>query len=124
MYEKDEEKVIELYRNFYKALKPGGYIIFLATPNINSWTYKIFNDLPALNSKLNYFIPSDISLSNILKNHNFEILKIDFPYLYSPYSSILSDYFAFLKKVIFRSSKQPKAFPKNMMNLIAKKSNL
>jgi len=104
----------------WKALKDGGVIIFLATPNANSIVYKIFNTLPALCPELNFYIPSDISLTNILKNFDFKLLKIDYPYMNSPYANFVPDHINFVKSVILR--REPKfPFWKNMMNLIAQK---
>ena len=104
----------------YSALKKGGYIVFLATPNANSICYKIFNTSPLLYETRNFFIPSDITLSNILKMNNFKNIEIEFPYLNSPYSNLFLDHFNFLRCFFF--SKKP-SFPfwKNMMNVVARK---
>ena len=45
-----------------KRLKKNGYLVFLATPNINSPYYAINKTLPALVSNLNFWNPSDIEL--------------------------------------------------------------
>lgn len=104
----------------YKALKNGGHIVFLATPNANSIVYKLFNTLPALDPKLNFYIPSDITLSNILQNFNFEVIKIARPYLGSPYANPLKDHIRFMNCLLTQS--KPKfAFWGSMMNLIAMK---
>lgn len=104
----------------YSALKKGGHIVFLATPNANSLVNKIFNTLPALDPKLNFYIPLDINLCKILENCGFEIKEINYPYLISPYSNFITDhvklflYFLFNKKPDF-------AFWRNMMNIVAVK---
>lgn len=104
----------------YSALKKGGFIVFLATPNANSLVYKFFNTLPALDPKYNFYVPSDISLGNVLKNFDFELICIDKPYINSPYSKPLLDHFNFLKCLMFgRSPDFP--FWGNMMNMIAVK---
>ena len=107
-------------QNAYKALKPGGYIVFLATPNMNSIYYKFFNNLPMLSKELNFFIPSDIVLSNVLTNIGFSYVQIEKPYLSSPYASYFLDHIKFFKKSIFRTSDKF-AFWGNSMNLIGRK---
>jgi SAM-dependent methyltransferase len=104
----------------YESLREGGLIVFLATPNMNSLYYKCFNTLPMLDDPRNFYIPSDKTLSNSLVNFGFDILEIDKPYLNSPYSSITSDHFKFIKKFIFRTNDKF-AFWNNSMNLIARK---
>lgn len=106
--------------NAFRALKSGGVAAFLATPNANSIVYKLFNDLPALDSKLNFYIPSDRSLSAVLENAGFQIAAIEFPYLASPYARPLLDHARFLATLVSR--RQPRfAFWRSMMNLIAVK---
>ena len=104
----------------FNSLRSGGFIIFLATPNANSLVYKFFNTLPALDPKLNFYIPSDITLKNVLENFDFEVIETQYPYIDSPYANLISDHFNFLKSVLFK--KDPKfAFWKSMMNIIARK---
>ena len=105
----------------YKALKKNGYILFLATPNINSIYYQKFKTLPFLEESLNYYLPSDTSLSMNLKNAGFEIINIHFPYIDTPYTSIVSDHLKFIKKLFFGGADK---FPfwKSMMWVIARKS--
>jgi SAM-dependent methyltransferase len=103
----------------YDCLKPGGYIIFLATPNTNSIYYKIWKTLPALDSPRNFYIPSDIDLINVLTNIGFEFKDIRYPYLEGPYSNVLLDHFKFLLK--FFGFKVSFAFWHNMMELIFRK---
>lgn len=104
----------------YNSLKPGGHLVFLATPNSNSIVYKIFNDLPALDPPRNFFIPSDKTLINVCQNVGFKLLEIEYPYLNSPYSNIIKDHLMFLK-TIFSSRKVDFPFWKNMMNVVFKK---
>jgi SAM-dependent methyltransferase len=104
----------------YNSLKPGGHLVFLATPNSNSIVYKLFNDLPALDPPRNFFIPSDKTLINVCQNVGFKLLEIDYPYLNSPYSNIIKDHLMFLI-TIFSSRKVDFPFWKNMMNVVFKK---
>lgn len=106
--------------NAYYSLKKGGYIVFLATPNMGSIYYKVFNTLPAIDGPLNFYIPSDITLSNALNNFKFDVLEIEKPYLDSPYSNFMSDHLKFIKKLLFRTNDKF-AFWGNMMNIIARK---
>lgn len=106
-------------RSFH-ALKKGGYIVFLATPNANSIYYKLFNTLPLLAPSLNFFIPSDIVLSNALKNFGFETCAVEYPYRMSPYADLWSDHFKFIKKLLLRTDDRF-AFWRSSMNLIARK---
>ena len=104
----------------YKSLKPGGFIVFLATPNMNSIFYKCFNDLPFLKDELNFYIPSDKTLSNVLINLNYNIVEIDKPYLMPPYANFISDHYKFIKKLLFRTN-DVFAFWGSSMNMIAQK---
>ena len=111
----------------YNTLKKGGRLAILATPNINSIYYKLFNDLPALDSKRNFYLPSIESINNIMKIIGFEQEKVEFPYLKSPYSNVYSDFYIFFKKLIkklFLNNVEDNdncSFPGNMMNIIYKK---
>ena len=104
----------------YESLKPGGMIVFIATPNSNSLVYKLTNTLPVLYPELNFYIPSDITLINACQNFGFEFLELRKPYLKSPYSNFLLDHIKFLIMVIFK--KKPNfPFWGNMMDLILRK---
>ncbi len=100
------------------ALRPGGFIIFLATPNANSIYYRLWNTLPCLDNPRNFYIPSDVTLTNALRNFGFEIVDISFPYLTSPYASPLHDHWKFLLKLFGIQTKFP--FWRNMMHIIAR----
>lgn len=104
----------------FESLKSGGAVVFLATPNANSIFYKLFNTLPPLAPELNFYIPSDITLSNALRNFGFEIKDIQYPYIDSPYRNLISDHMKFLMRLIFRTNDKF-AFYRSMMNLIAVK---
>lgn len=119
-YIKDPFTSLELA---FKALKPGGHIVFLATPNSNSLYYRLFKTLPFLEENLNFYIPSDISLKMNLVNVGLKIKRIDYPYLSSPYSKFLSDHANFLLKLILKKRVH---FPfwKNMIWVIAKKPEI
>ena len=102
------------------ALKKGGYLFFICTPNANSICYKIFNTLPFLQPEINYYIPSETTLINACENFNFTLLKIEKPYWDSPYRSFVKDMIVFLLRII-KVIKNPRyrfSFPGNMMNIV------
>ncbi len=104
----------------HKALKKGGAVVFLATPNANSIVYKLFNTLPALDPILNFYVPSDVTLGDVLRNYEFTVVDIEYPYLGSPYAQPVADHLNFFKTLATR--KKPRfAFWRNMMNVIARK---
>ncbi len=102
------------------SLKKGGYVFFLATPNINSLHYKFFNDLPALDAKRNFYLPSKSSIINLMKIYNFKLIDSEYPYLDSGYDKPLINFLCFFLK-IFGLYKKNIPFPGNMMNLVFKK---
>lgn len=104
----------------YDALKPGGFIAFLATPNANSPSYKLFNTLPMLDASLNFYIPSDITLTNALVNFGFEIVEVEYPYLGGPYCNLVMDHLKFVKRC-FWGGNVKFAFWRNLMNVVARK---
>ena len=104
----------------YKSLKKGGLVFFLATPNTNSLHYKLFEDLPALDDKRNFYLPSKRSLINLMKVYNFKFINYEYPYLNSGYDRPLINLFCFFIKT-FGLYKKNIPFPGNMMNLVFKK---
>ena len=108
-----------ILQKIQSVLKSKGYLIFLATPNSNSFYYKLWGELPALDSELNFLIPSDIMLKNALQNMGFEFIEARYPYFKSPYSNFLTDHFKFVLKLF--GYKTSFAFHKNMMDLVFKK---
>lgn len=113
-----------MIRKTHEALKKDGYIIFLATPNIESILYKLKNTLPVFYNYEDtiYYRPSFQALTNLLKNYNFEVIEVNFPYINTPYSDFAGDHFKFLKN-IFSKNFYPHPFWGSMMNIIAKKTS-
>ena len=107
----------------YLALQPNGYLAFFATPNANSLYYKLWNSLPALDDPRNFYIPSDITLKNALKNIGFEIIECRYPYWNGPYASPAMDHIKFAGRLtgLYRG-KFP--FWRNMMDLIFRKPDM
>lgn len=106
--------------NAYKSLKPGGFIVFLMTPNADSISYKLFGHLPLLDPDRNFWTPSASTLSTNLTNLGFVIKYIGKPYWRSPYRSLIADHFKFVLCVLRLRSKGG-AFWGNAMELVAQK---
>jgi 2-polyprenyl-3-methyl-5-hydroxy-6-metoxy-1,4-benzoquinol methylase len=105
------------------ALTKDGYIFFLATPNIHSLYYKLWNTLPALGEEVNFYLPSDRNLTAVMKIVGFQRMDIEYPYLKSPYASFLKDHLLFFIN-LFSFNKFQFKFPfwRSMMNISFKKN--
>lgn len=103
----------------YYWLKNGGGLIFLATPNINSIYYKLFNILPALDSARNFLLPSDLILRQILENFQFKIKGFEYPYRNTPYASPFQDWCLFILKLAGIKRKAQFPFYRNMLECYA-----
>jgi SAM-dependent methyltransferase len=112
----------QMIKSAHKSLKNGGYIIFLATPNSNSILYRIKQDLPFLDWSLNFYIPGEKELTNVLENFGFEIKKVEFPYWKTPYRNFIKDHFKFILNLFSRKFYKH-AFWGSSMNIAAKKIN-
>lgn len=105
----------------YYWLKKGGTIVFLATPNINSPVFRLFNDLPMIDERLNFLLPSDKILRQILTNFGFSNIKFIYPYLGTPYANPLKDIWSFILRLARIKKKTNFPFYKNMLECYAKK---
>lgn len=105
----------------YYWLRSNGGVVFLVTPNANSVYYKLFNTLPLLSNSRNFFIPSDITLKNILTNFGFKIKAVEYPYLKTPYARPVKDLFYFILKVLRIKKDAKVSFYKNIMEVYAEK---
>jgi SAM-dependent methyltransferase len=95
----------------FRALRPGGYIVFLATPNINSPFYRLKKTLPFLDAPRNFYMPDDISLRQSLTNFGFVVRETRYPYLHTPYARPVRDHWRFLRNLLSpRSTVIPHAF--------------
>lgn len=101
-------------------LKKGGMLIFLATPNTNSIVYKLFNNLPMLNRNLNFLLPSDKMLEQILTNNGFNIVAFEYPYKNTPYAHRIKDILSFILKLLRIKKKIDFPFYGNVMECYAK----
>jgi hypothetical protein len=102
-----------------RLLAPGGYLIFLSTPNSNSLYYRRFKTLPFLTPHLNFLIPSDIMIKDALQNFGLEVVKIHYPYLEGPYARPLRDHFLYFLSFFGIRSKFP--FWRSAMEIFARK---
>jgi SAM-dependent methyltransferase len=110
----------EMIKSSYKALKRGGYLIFLATPNTDSILYKIKKDLAFLDDALNFYIPGKKSFLNALKNFGFKIQRVETPYYNTPYRNFFQDHLKFFINLLSNKFyKHP--FWGSSMNVAAKK---
>lgn len=91
----------------YYWLKKGGAVIFLATPNTHGIVYKLFNDLPMIEERLNFLLPSDKMLNQILVNFGFSDICFYYPYIGTPYARPIRDFFFFYSKT-FRFKEKSK----------------
>jgi SAM-dependent methyltransferase len=108
----------QMIKSTYKALKPGGCIIFLATPNSNSILYRLKGDLPFLDWRINFYIPGKKDLVNALENYGFTVKSIDFPYWNTPYRKFFNDHFLFVRNIFSRRFYRH-AFWGSSMNIVA-----
>jgi len=104
----------------FDALRPGGKIVFLATPNVNCIYFKLWNTLPFLDyPTICYFIPHDKWLIQTMENFGFKFKKKRYPYLKSPYSSLIKDHLKFIIKLFGANVAFP--FWRNSMDMIFEK---
>jgi SAM-dependent methyltransferase len=103
-----------------KALKRGGHVLFLATPNSNSIYYRRFKTLPFIDERFNYWIPCDIALCTVLRKYGFRILDVTYPYLGTPYANPTRDHLRFVRKLLFRTEDKF-AFWRSSMTVLAQR---
>lgn len=100
-------------------LKPGGLFAFLQTPNANSICYRLFGTLPFLSPAHNFYVPSDTTLPNALRNFGLDILRVEYPYLGTPYAHPVRDHWRFLLRLLGMNVKF--AFWGNVIEVFAEK---
>jgi len=102
------------------ALKPGGFLVFLATPNADSIYFRLWKTLPFLDMpSATYFIPHEKWFVQSVENFGFVLKEKRFPYVTSPYASLAKDHFKFLLKLLGFKTKFP--FWRSSMELIFQK---
>jgi len=113
------DEPVRAVKDAVRRLKPGGHIVFLATPNIGGICYRLFQEHPALSPRYNYMLVSDRILRQILENLGMEVVKFEFPYLGSPYARPGRDLWRFLLRCL--GIRRPFAFWGNMLECYARK---
>jgi SAM-dependent methyltransferase len=109
-------------KHSFTALRPGGYLVFLATPNTNSPFYRLKKTLPFIDRPRNFYIPDDVGLAQVLTNFGFLVRETRYPYLRTPYASPLRDHWRFLKNLVTPQRKVfPHAFWRSSMEMVAQK---
>jgi SAM-dependent methyltransferase len=109
-------------KHAFTALRPGGYIVFLATPNTNSPFYRLKKTLPFIDRPRNFFVPDDVGLAQVLTNFGFVVRETRYPYLRTPYAHPLQDHWRFLKNLLTPRRKVfPHAFWRSSMEMVAQK---
>lgn len=94
------DEPLGMIKNCIRWLRPGGYLVFLATPNIGGVVYRLFQELPALDPKYNFMLVSDRILRQILENLGMVVIGFEFPYLGTPYAEPARDLWRFLLRCL------------------------
>ena len=102
-----------------RLLAPGGYLVFLSTPNSNSPYYRRFKTLPFLTPHGNFLIPSDVMMRDILRNFGLEVVQYVYPYWKGPYARPLRDHLFYL--LSFFGVKRKFPFWRSSMEIYARK---
>ena len=105
----------------FTSLKKGGYLFVLATPDISSIYFRLFQNLPALDQNKNFYLPSFKNLKKICEMYGFKFVEVNYPYFKSGYDNFISDFFYFFLKILGLFRKKKFSFPGNMMNLVFRK---
>jgi len=103
----------------HRWLRPGGWLVALATPNAGGPVYRLFQDLPPLVPDLNFVVFSDRVLRQSLLNIGFAEVDLVYPYLGTPYAAPVRDHLRFLLRLV--GIKRPFAFWRNMMECYARR---
>lgn len=101
-------------------LRPGGYMVFLATPNTGSLCYRLFQELPAIDPPRNFMLVSDRILRQIMENLGMEVLRFEFPYRGTPYAHPARDLLSFALRLC--GVKRTFPFWGNMMECYVRKA--
>lgn len=113
------EDPIASIKDSIRWLKPGGLMVFLATPNTGGISYRLFQDLPMIAPKYNFILFSDRILRQVLDNLGMEILKFEFPYIGTPYENWPKDIWKFCLRLLGIKTKF--AFWGNVLECYAQK---
>jgi SAM-dependent methyltransferase len=113
------DRPIETLFQAQSWLRPGGWLVALATPNAGGIVYRLFQDLPALVPPLNFVVFSDKELRQSLLNIGFKKVELEYPYIGTPYARPVRDIGRFALRLV--GVKRPFAFWGNMMECYAQR---
>ena len=113
-----DEPIVTIKRCI-RWLHAGGYMVFLATPNIGSLCYRLFQELPAIDPPRNFMQVSDRILRGILENLGMDVLRFEFPYWGTPYARPVRDASSFVRRLL--GVRCDFAFWGNMLECYARK---
>ena len=100
-------------------LRPGGWLVALATPNAGSPAYRLFQELPMLDPPRNFVVFSDRELRQALLNVGFSQVELVYPYRDTPYAAPVRDHLRFGLRLL--GIKRPFAFWRNVMECYARR---
>ena len=103
-----------------RVLRKGGTLAILATPDADSFVYRTFGNLPALDWPRNWVVFGNREVKNILNRLGFTDIEILHPYLDSPYASPVKDFVNLIESFVF--GWRPFAFFGSMMEVYSVKS--
>lgn len=113
------DRPVAMLYGAHEWLRPGGWLVFLATPNAGGVVYRLFQDLPALDPPRNFVVFSDRVLRQCLLNVGFCEPAFEYPYLSTPYARPVSDHAKLVLRLL--GVKTRFAFWRNMMECYAQR---
>ena len=113
------DRPLETLARAHGWLRPGGWLVALATPNAGGLVYRLFQDLPALDPPRNFVVFSDRVLRQCLLNLGYRDVEFVYPYRGTPYAAPVRDHLRFLLRLA--GVKRPFAFWRNMMECYARR---
>lgn len=113
------DRPIQTLHDAYRWLRPGGWLVALATPNAGGPVYRLFQELPPLDPPRNFVVFSDRVLRQCLVNIGFREPSFWYPYLGTPYASPVRDHVRFVLRLV--GVRRPFAFWRNMLECYAQK---
>lgn len=111
----------DLLVNLNRSVRKGGYVAILATPNIESKLFRASGKLPTLSWEIVRNLPSLSSIRHALEFADFQVIKVQQPYLSSGYQAPVRDMLKFLGNLIGLEVGVG-AFPGNVLNVLARKN--
>jgi hypothetical protein len=113
------DRPVQMLFDAHRWLRPGGWIVALATPNAGGVVYRLFQDLPALDPPRNFVVFSDNVLRQCLINVGFHDVRFHYPYLGTPYAAPGRDVGRFALRLL--GIRRPFAFWRNSMECYAQR---